>query len=101
MSEDKEKHMTEINELVTAIVTTYVRHINKHRDMDNASVVAATAFFMATIVDALSFEEGDPPQTEVLAILTGVVTAMLEHPDTIRSHMKTILLSVMAEELRQ
>jgi hypothetical protein len=101
MSEDEEKYVAEINELTTAIITTYVRYINKHRDMDNGSVMTAIAFFVATIVDALSFGEDDPPQAEVLSILTDTVTGMLERPGAIRSYMKAILLSVKAEELRQ
>jgi transketolase len=101
MSEDKEKIASSIDGLAKAIITAYVQFVNEHRDMDNASVVTAISLLVAITADSLTFGEDDPQQADVMSLISDIAMEMLEHPDVIRDYMKTILMSVMSEELRQ
>jgi hypothetical protein len=101
MSEDKEKIVSGIDELAKAIITAYVQFANEHRDVNDATVVTAIALFVAITVDTLSFGEDDPSQADVMSLISDAAMEMLKHPDTIRDYMKTILMSVVGEELRQ
>jgi hypothetical protein len=101
MSEDKEKIAGDIDGLAKTILTAYVQFVNEHRDIDNASVVTAISLLVAITVDTLSFGEDDPSQADVMSLISDAAMEMLKHPDTIRDYMKTILMSVVGEELRQ
>jgi predicted GTPase len=97
MSEDKEKIVGNIEGLARAIVTAYVRYLNKHREMDSASVITASAFYLAIVVDSLSFEEDDPPQSETIALVIDATIEMLRDTTPIRGYMRDILKSVIGK----
>jgi hypothetical protein len=97
MSEDREKIVGDIEGLARAIVTAYVRYINKHREMDNASVITASAFYLAIVVDSLSFEKDDPPQSETIALVIDATIEMLRDTTPIRGYMAAILKSVVGK----
>jgi hypothetical protein len=99
MSEDREKIVGDIEGLARATVTAYVRYINEHRDLDNVKVLTASAFYLATIVDTLSFGEDDPSQEEVLTLIAETTMIMLKDTSAIRQYMGTILKSVVGEEI--
>jgi hypothetical protein len=101
MSEHRDKIANRIRGLAAAITTGYMKYISEHRDMDSASVVTATALFVAAIVDSLSFCDDDPSQEEIMALIAEAATRMLEDTDTIRDYMGAIFKAVMAEEPRQ
>jgi hypothetical protein len=50
-------------------------------------VLTASAFYLAVIVDALSFDEGDPSQEEVMALIADTAMTMLKDPRIIREYM--------------
>jgi hypothetical protein len=87
-----------IQELSTAIITGYMKYISEHRDMDSASVVTATALFVAVIVDSLTFQEDDPSHEEAMALIAEAAMKMLMEPDTIRDYVKVIFTAVMEEQ---
>jgi hypothetical protein len=93
----KEKIAHEIEGLATAVITAYVKHINEHQDLDNMQVLTASAFYLAVIVDALSFGEDDPSQEEMMALIADTAMTMLKDTRVIREYMGTILKSVTEE----
>jgi hypothetical protein len=97
MSEDKEKIVDRIDGLATTVVTAYVRYISEHRDTDSASVVTASALYVAIIVDALSYDVGDPSEKEVMSLVIEAAMTMLRDKRSIREYMKKIVGTVMEE----
>jgi hypothetical protein len=97
MSEDKEKIVGNIEGLARAIITAYVRYAKKHKDTDNASVITASALYLAIVVDSLTFGEDDPPQSEVMALIIDATTEMLRDKTPIRGYMRDILMSVVGK----
>jgi hypothetical protein len=97
MSEAQEKIKDTIEELATAVTTAYVKYINEHREVDSASVLTASALYVAIITDSLSFDEGDPSQEEVLGMIVDAARVMLKDLPLIRSYIGAILYTVMAE----
>jgi hypothetical protein len=98
MSERRDKVADRIQGLSTAVITAYVKYISEHRDMDSASVVTATALFVAVIVDSLTFQEDDPSHEEAMALIAEAAMKMLMAPDTIRDYVKVIFTAVMEEQ---
>jgi nanoRNase/pAp phosphatase (c-di-AMP/oligoRNAs hydrolase) len=97
MSEDREKIVGDIEGLARATITAYVKYIDKHREMDNASVITASALYLAIVVDALSFEEDDPPQSETITLIIDATMGMLRDTTPIRGYMRDILKSVIGK----
>jgi hypothetical protein len=97
MSEDREKIVGDIEGLARAITTAYVRYLNKHREMDSASVITASAFYLAIVVDSLTFDEDDPPQSETIALVIDATMGMLRDTTPIRGYMAAILKSVVGK----
>jgi uncharacterized membrane protein len=93
----KEKITSDIEGLTTAVVTAYMKYINEHRGMGNVRVLTASAFYLAVIVDALTFDEGDPSQEEVMTLIVDTAMTMLKDPRIIRQYMGAILKSVLEE----
>lgn len=94
MSDDRVKIVGEISGLATAIVTAYVKYINEHQEIDNASVLTACATFAAIITDTLSFREDDPSEAETLALLFETVIELLSSKGLLRSFASTIVEEV-------
>lgn len=101
MSESKEKIVDEITDLSTEIITAYIRYVSNHRQIDNASVLTASAFFVSVIVDALSFGEDDPSEKEIMLTLVDAAMKMLESKAHIRHFTGDILRGILEEETRQ
>jgi hypothetical protein len=101
MSEDKEKIVDGITDLSTEVITAYIRYVSNHRQIDSASVLTASAFFVSVIVDTLSFGEDDPPEKEIMATLVDAATRMLESKAQIRRFTGDILKTVLEEEMPQ
>jgi hypothetical protein len=97
MSEDKEKIVDRIDGLATTVVTAYVRYISEHRDTDSASVVTASALYVAIIVDALSYDVDDPSEEEVMSLVIEAAMTMLRDKSAIREYVKKILETVVEE----
>jgi hypothetical protein len=97
MSEDQEKIVGNIEGLARAIITAYVKYTKKHKDTDSASVITASALYLAIVVDSLTFEEGDPPQSETIALIIDATTEMLRDKTPIRGYMRDILMSVVGK----
>jgi nanoRNase/pAp phosphatase (c-di-AMP/oligoRNAs hydrolase) len=97
MSEDQEKIVGNIEGLAKAIITAYVKYTNKHKDTDNTSVITASALYLAIVVDSLSFEEGDPSQSETVALIIDATIEMLKDTTPIRGYMRDILMSVIGK----
>jgi hypothetical protein len=93
----KAKVTSDILGMATAVITAYVKYINEHREMDNISVVTASAWYLAAVVDALSLNEDNPPQKEVMTLVADAAMIMLKDASTVREHMTTILKSVVGE----
>jgi hypothetical protein len=93
----KAKVTRDIEGMATAVITAYVKYINEHREMDNLSVVTASAWYLAAVVDALSLNENDLSQKEVVTLIADAAMIMLEDASTVREHMATILKSVVGE----
>jgi hypothetical protein len=88
---------SDIQGMATAVITAYAKYISEHREIKNVSVLTASAFYLAAIVDVLSFGEDDPSQEETLTLIADATTMMLKHIGVIRRHMAAILKSVMEE----
>jgi hypothetical protein len=97
MSEDREKIVGNIEGLARAIVTAYVKYTNKHRDTDSASVITASALYLAIVVDSLTFDEGDPSQSETVTLIIDATIEMLRDTTPIRGYMRDILMSVVGK----
>jgi hypothetical protein len=101
MSEDREQIVDGITDLSIEIITAYIRYVNNHRQIDSASALTATAFFVSIVVDVLSFGEDDPTEKEIMATLVDAATRMLENKTQIRHFTGDILKTVLEEEMPQ
>jgi hypothetical protein len=95
--QDREKIVDTIEGLAKAVITAYVKYIDEHREIDSASVVTASGLYVAIIVESLSFDEDDPSEKEVIALVGDATMVMLKEKATLRDYMRQILQAVMAE----
>jgi hypothetical protein len=91
MSED-DNEVTRTRELMRAMLTAYVRHVNDHVEVTEADAMMAVGMCLATLVDILTVDDEDEhAEANVLASLVGTAVTGLKNKHPLREFMSEII----------